>query len=100
MITSSHSDNNLSSQGRDRCDFVPRSQSLNAVPNYVDEYSDDYTSTVLEKGAARSREAPKRKTASKTASKSKAAASSKSTTIKGRRRIKEENEIIDVDMYS
>lgn len=100
MITSSYSDNNLSSHGRDRCDFVPRSQSLNAVPNYAEEFSEDDALPVVEKGAARSREAPKRKTATKsttTTSKAKAAAS-KSTAIKGRRRVKEE--IIDVDLYT
>lgn len=100
MITSSFSDNNLSSHGRDRCDFVPRSQSLNAVPNYVEEYSEDDASPVVEKGSARSREAPKRKTATKattTASKSKAATSK---SVKGRRKIKEENDVIDLDMYT
>ncbi|KAL5289109.1 REEP2 family protein [Megaselia abdita] len=102
MITSSYSDNNLSSQGRDRCDFVPRSQSLNAVPNFTDEFSEEDVPTVVEKGAARSREAPKRKTTTKatnTTSKSKAT-TSKSTAIKGRRRIKEENDVIDLDMYT
>lgn len=101
MVTSSYSDNHLSSHGRDRCDFVPRSQSLNTVPNYVNEYSEDDAPSEAHNGAARSREAPKRKTATKkaTASKSKAD-TSKSTAIKGRRRIKQENDVIDVDMYT
>lgn len=103
MITTSHSDDNLSSQGRDRCDFVPRSQSLNAVPNYTSEFSEDELSPVIERGSARIREASKKKTTTKatTTSKSKAS-SSKATSIKGRRRIKEENDVIDVDfdMYT
>lgn len=100
MITSSYSDNHLSSHGRDRCDFVPRSQSLNTVPNYVDEYSEDDALPEVQKGAARSREVPKRKAATKATTSKTKVATSKSTAIKGRRRIKEENDVIDVDMYT
>lgn len=78
-------------------DFVPRSHSLNSVPIYVDDFLDNDDLMIGDKGAARSRELGKRKTAMKgTVSKSKVA-STRSTTVKGRRKIKEENDIIDVD---
>lgn len=64
----------------------------------MDEYSEDISSHDTELGAARSREPPKRKAATKsttTASKSKPATSK--STARGRRKVKEEDGIIEID---